>query len=296
MTAIIIDGTFVANAIRKELKLKIAELRLDGITPGLAVVMLGDDPASSQYVKMKGKSCQELGMYSQTLRLPGDYSEDALLHLVDELNVNPKIHGILVQMPLPKHIDAQKIITRIRPDKDVDGLHPLNMGRMLSGDMGGFLPCTPHGVQELLVRSGHAIQGKHVVICGRSNIVGKPLAALLMQKHEDANATVTICHSFTKDMPELTRQADILVSAMGIPHFIKAGMVKEGAIVVDVGVSRVEDKSVPKGYRLVGDVDFDSVKMKANAITPNPGGVGPMTIVMLMKNTVQAAERMMEKG
>jgi methylenetetrahydrofolate dehydrogenase (NADP+)/methenyltetrahydrofolate cyclohydrolase len=290
MPALIIDGSAIAEEIREELKSKIAELKSRGVTPGLAVVLVGEDPASQVYVRMKGKSCEELGLYSETIRLPAEYKEDALLKLIDDLNANPKIHGILVQLPLPDHINETKVLNRISPEKDVDGFHPVNVGRMLIGDP-GFLPCTPHGVQELLVRSGNSPEGKHVVVVGRSNIVGKPVAAILMQKKKGANATVTVCHSRTKDLPSVTRQGDIVIAAMGVPQFIKADMVKEGAVVIDVGVNRVDDPSAKRGYRLVGDVDFEAVKEKASAITPVPGGVGPMTIVMLIKNTVLSAEK-----
>jgi methylenetetrahydrofolate dehydrogenase (NADP+)/methenyltetrahydrofolate cyclohydrolase len=289
----IIDGNEIANEIRDELKKRIAELRSKGVIPGLTVVLVGEDPASQVYVRMKGKSCEELGLYSETIRLPADHKEDDLLKLIDDLNANPRIHGILIQLPLPDHINETKILDRISPDKDVDGFHPVNVGRMLIGDP-GFLPCTPHGVQELLVRSGNSPEGKHVVVVGRSNIVGKPVAAILMQKKKGANATVTVCHSRTKDLPSITRQGDIVIAAMGVPQFIKADMVKDGAVVIDVGVNRVDDPSAKKGYRLVGDVDFEAVKEKAAAITPVPGGVGPMTIVMLMKNTVISAERTTE--
>lgn len=289
----IIDGNEIANEIRDELKKRIAELRSKGVIPGLTVVLVGEDPASQVYVRMKGKSCEELGLYSETIRLPADHKEDDLLKLIDDLNANPRIHGILIQLPLPDHINETKILDRISPDKDVDGFHPVNVGRMLIGDP-GFLPCTPHGVQELLVRSGNSPEGKHVVVVGRSNIVGKPVAAILMQKKKGANATVTVCHSRTKDLPSITRQGDIVIAAMGVPQFIKADMVKDGAVVIDVGVNRVDDPSAKKGYRLVGDVDFEAVKEKASAITPVPGGVGPMTIVMLMKNTVISAERTTE--
>jgi methylenetetrahydrofolate dehydrogenase (NADP+)/methenyltetrahydrofolate cyclohydrolase len=289
----IIDGNEIANEIRDELRKRIAELRSKGVIPGLTVVLVGEDPASQVYVRMKGKSCEELGLYSETIRLPADHKEDDLLKLIDDLNANPRIHGILIQLPLPDHINETKILDRISPDKDVDGFHPVNVGRMLIGDP-GFLPCTPHGVQELLVRSGNSPEGKHVVVVGRSNIVGKPVAAILMQKKKGANATVTVCHSRTKDLPSITRQGDIVIAAMGVPQFIKADMVKDGAVVIDVGVNRVDDPSAKKGYRLVGDVDFEAVKEKAAAITPVPGGVGPMTIVMLMKNTVISAERTTE--
>ncbi|MEM2944341.1 MAG: bifunctional methylenetetrahydrofolate dehydrogenase/methenyltetrahydrofolate cyclohydrolase FolD [Methanomassiliicoccales archaeon] len=290
MVAKLIDGNEIAGQIREELKKKIADLKSKGVTPGLAVILVGDDPASQVYVRMKGKACEELGLYSETIRLPANYPEEALLKMIDDLNVNPKIHGILVQLPLPDHINETKVLNRIDPEKDVDGFHPVNVGRMLIGDP-GFLPCTPHGIQELLMRSGNSPEGKHVVVVGRSNIVGKPVAAILMQKKPGANATVTVCHSRTKNLPEVTRMGDILIAAMGVPEFIKADMVKEGAVVIDVGVNRVDDPSSKKGYKLVGDVDFDAVKQKASAITPVPGGVGPMTIVMLMKNTVLSAER-----
>ncbi|OPY33068.1 MAG: Bifunctional protein FolD protein [Methanomassiliicoccales archaeon PtaU1.Bin124] len=295
MTARILDGNLMASTISQELRERIAKLRGQGIVPGLAVVLVGEDPASMQYVKMKGKNSQDLGMVARTLMMPESFSQAELIELIAELNADPRIHGILVQMPLPKHIDPQTVISKIDPKKDVDGLHPMNVGRMLSGEAGGFLPCTPHGVQVLLARNGIQTEGKHVVICGRSNIVGKPMAALMMQKQKDANATVTVCHSATKDLASYTRQADILIAAMGVAHFIKPDMVKEGAVVVDVGVSRIDDATAPRGYRLVGDVDFDKVKEKASAITPNPGGVGPMTRVILMSNTVLAAERSIAK-
>jgi methylenetetrahydrofolate dehydrogenase (NADP+)/methenyltetrahydrofolate cyclohydrolase len=290
MVAKVISGTEVAEQIRQELKGKIAGLKSKGITPGLAVVLVGEDPASQQYVRNKGKACDELGIYSRTIILPNDTSEEKLLSIVDELNADPAIHGFLVQLPLPKHIDENKVLVRIDPTKDADGFHPMNVGRMLIGDP-IFLPATPHGIQEMLVRSGNDPDGKHVVIVGRSNIVGKPVAAILMQKKKGANATVTVCHSRTKDLATIVRMADIVVAAIGSPKFITADMIKPGAVVVDVGTNRVDDPTAKKGYRWVGDVDFDAVKEKASAITPVPGGVGPMTIVMLMKNTVMAACR-----
>lgn len=295
MGAAIIDGKKIAEEIKGELKEKINELKGKGVTPGLAVVLVGDDPASQVYVRMKGKACEELGIYSETLKYPADLSEEELLSIIDGLNENPRIHGILVQLPLPKHINETKVLNRISPEKDVDGFHPVNVGKMLIGDP-GFLPCTPHGIQELLLRSGNDPEGKHVVVVGRSNIVGKPVAAILMQKKKGANATVTVCHSRTRDLPGICRQGDILIAAMGVPEFIKADMVKEGAVVIDVGVNRVDDPSAKRGYRLVGDVDFEAVKEKASAITPVPGGVGPMTIVMLMKNTVIAAENTLKQN
>jgi len=295
MYAKIMEGKPVADQIKKDLIRRIAELQLEGVTPGLAVIIVGDDPASSSYVRMKGKACNELGIYSQTLRMPSDYSEESLLHLIGDLNRNPKIDGILVQMPVPGHIDVGKIVRAIDPDKDVDAFHPVNVGKMLIGEKDGFLPATPHGIQELLAYNDLPVAGKHVVVVGRSNIVGKPLAAILMQKGDGADATVTVCHSRTHNLPQITSQADVLVSAIGRAGFIKADMVKEGAVVVDVGSNRVEDPSSPKGYRFVGDVDFEAVREKASAITPVPGGVGPMTIIMLMQNTVLAAERALER-
>lgn len=290
MTAKIISGAEIAEQIRAELRTEIAALKERGVTPGLAVVLVGDDPASQSYVRTKGKACEELGVFSQTIVRPSSTPEDELLALIDSLNADQRIHGILVQLPLPKHIDENKVILRIDPDKDVDGFHPINVGKMLIGEP-GFLPCTPHGIQEMLVRSGNDPEGKHVVVVGRSNIVGKPVAAILVQKKKGANATVTIAHSRTKDLASVTRTADILIAAIGSPKLIKADMVKEGAVVIDVGSNRIEDPSAKRGYRWVGDVDFDAVKEKASAITPVPGGVGPMTIVMLMKNTILSASR-----
>ncbi|MCG7845187.1 MAG: bifunctional methylenetetrahydrofolate dehydrogenase/methenyltetrahydrofolate cyclohydrolase FolD [Methanomassiliicoccales archaeon] len=293
MGAKLIEGKAVADQIRKDLVRRIAELQLEGVTPGLAVIMVGDDPASSSYVKMKGKACQDLGIYSQTLNMPAEYSETELLDLIDELNRDPNINGILVQMPVPAHIDVSKVIGAIDPHKDVDAFHPINVGKMLIGESDGFLPATPHGIQVMLAAYGIDVAGKHVVIVGRSNIVGKPLAAILMQK--GADATVTVCHSRTKDLKDMTSRADVLVSAIGRAGFIRADMVKEGAVVVDVGSNRIDDASSPKGYRFVGDVDFEAVKEKVSAITPVPKGVGPMTIIMLMENTVLSAERALER-
>lgn len=296
MTAVLIEGKPIAEEIRKELRERIAILKSQGVVPGLAVILVGDDAASQTYVRMKGRASEELGMYSQTIFKPKDFTEAGLLQLIDELNADPRVHGILVQLPLPPQIDERKVLVRIDQRKDVDAFHPVNVGKILIGDQTGFMPATPYGIQELLIRSGNAPSGKHVVILGRSNIVGKPLAAMLMQKNERANATVTICHSMTENLAEITRTADILISAMGAEAaFVKADMVKPGAVVIDVGSNRVPDMSLPRGYRLVGDVDFDSVRMKAAAITPVPGGVGPMTIVMLMRNTVKAAEMMLEQ-
>ena len=293
MSADIIKGSEIAEQIREELRADIAALKGKGITPGLVVVLVGEDPASQSYVRMKGKACEDLGLFSQTIIRPADTTEDELLALIDSLNADERIHGILVQLPLPKHIDENKVILRIDPDKDVDGFHPINVGKMLIGEP-GFLPCTPHGIQEMLMRSGNDPEGKHVVVVGRSNIVGKPVAAILVQKKKGANATVTMAHSRTRDLASITRTGDILVAAMGSPEFIKADMVKEGAVVIDVGSNRIEDPTAKRGYRWAGDVDFENVKEKASAITPVPGGVGPMTIVMLMKNTVLSASRTLQ--
>jgi methylenetetrahydrofolate dehydrogenase (NADP+)/methenyltetrahydrofolate cyclohydrolase len=289
MTANIISGTQVAEEIRAELTAKVTALRAKGVIPGLAVVLVGEDPASISYVTGKAKAAQEVGVYEETIRLPADTPEAEVLGLVERLNNDPQFHGILVQLPLPKHINETKVVLAISPAKDVDAFHPVNVGNLLIGEP-DFLPCTPHGVQQLLSRSGNDPGGKHVVIVGRSNIVGKPLLAMLSQKAPGANATVTICHTGTKDMPSFTRQADILIAATGRPQMIKANMVKEGVVIIDVGVNRVEDATKKSGFRLVGDVDFEAVKEKASAITPVPGGVGPMTITMLLVNTVRAAE------
>ena len=285
----IIDGNKIAAEIREELVGQIAALKKRGIEPGLAVVLVGESPASQAYVGRKKKACGEMGIASFSYELPATCSEKRLLDLIAKLNADERVHGILVQLPLPKQIDEHKVLLSIDPAKDIDGFHPVNVGKMLSGEP-VFLPCTPAGCQQLLVRSGNDPSGKHVVIVGRSNIVGKPLAAILMQKAEGANATVTVCHSRTKDLPSITRQGDILIAAIGVPEFVKAPMVKPGAVVIDVGQNRIEDASKKSGYRLVGDVDFAAVSKKAKAISPVPGGVGPMTIIMLMKNTVQAAQ------
>jgi methylenetetrahydrofolate dehydrogenase (NADP+)/methenyltetrahydrofolate cyclohydrolase len=289
MPAKIISGTQVAAEIREELKGRVGKLKEKGVTPALAVVLVGEDPASVSYVTAKAKGSDEIGMHEETIRLPADTPEEKVLETVNKLNKDPKFHGMLVQLPLPKHINTEKVINYISPEKDVDGFHPVNVGKALRGEPCP-LPCTAHGVQQLLVRSGYDPAGKHVVICGRSNIVGKPLAAILMQKKKGANATVTVCHTGTKDLPSLSRQADVVVAAMGSPKAITADMVRDGAVVIDVGVNRVEDKTREKGFRLVGDADFDAIKEKAAAITPVPGGVGPMTVTMLLMNTVEAAE------
>jgi len=281
MPAKIIEGAKVASEIREELKERVAKLKERGITPGLAAVLVGEDPASISYVSGKRKGAEEVGLYSETFHLPADTPEEEVMDLVSKLNNDPKFHGILVQLPLPKHIREEKIIECISPEKDVDAFHPVNVGKLLRGEPCP-LPCTPHGVQQLLVRSGYTPEGKHVVIVGRSNIVGKPLAAILMQKKQNANATVTVCHTGTKNLSSITREADILVAAAGSPQMIKADMVREGAVVIDVGVNRIPDPTKKSGFRLVGDTDFEALKEKVEAITPVPGGVGPMTVTMLL--------------
>jgi len=288
MSAKIISGTEIAKEIRVELKQEIAELKeKHGLTPGLATILVGDDPASKVYVGQKEKSCNNLGIYSKMINLPGDIAEEDLLKLINELNNNANIHGILVQLPLPKHINETRVLYAIDPNKDVDGFHPVNVGKMVIGEK-CFLPCTPHGVLELLSRSGVKTEGAEVVIVGRSNIVGKPVLNLMLQKRPAGNATVTLCHTRTKDISFHTKRADILIVATGHPKTVTGDMVREGVVVIDVGVNRIG--KTPEGKAiLVGDVEFDSVKEKAAAITPVPGGVGPMTIVMLMKNTVEAA-------
>jgi methylenetetrahydrofolate dehydrogenase (NADP+)/methenyltetrahydrofolate cyclohydrolase len=291
LPAKVISGTEIAEAMRAELATQVEELKGKGVTPGLTVVLVGEDPASQVYVRMKGKACEKLGMKSETIRLSAETTEDELLTIVENLNTDEMVHGILVQLPLPDQINERRILLAIRPDKDVDGFHPVNVGKVSIGDPTGFPPCTPYGVQQMLVRSGVQISGAHAVIVGRSNIVGRPMASLLLHKGPGGNATVTVCHSRTKNLPEVTRQADILIAAIGSPEFVKGDWIKPGAVVIDVGVNRVDDASVEKGYRLVGDVDFAAAKEVASAITPVPGGVGPMTITMLLYNTVQAARQ-----
>jgi len=285
----LIDGTAIGRLVRRDVAEEVERLEALGITPGLSVVLVGDDPASAVYVRSKGKACEEAGMRGETIRLPAETSEDALLAQVDRLNADPKVHGILVQMPLPRHIAADKVIRRIRPEKDVDGFHPVNVGKLSIGERDGFVPCTPAGAIELLIRSGVETRGKDAVIVGRSNIVGKPMAALLMQDAPGGNATVTVCHSRTSNLAGHIRRADIVVAAIGKPEMITGDMIKPGAVVIDVGINRVNDAAVPKGYRIVGDVHFASAREVASLITPVPGGVGPMTIAMLLKNTVRAA-------
>ncbi len=284
----IIRGKEIADQIKTEVRTEVEELVQGGVTPGLAFILVGDDPSSKVYVRMKNRTCEELGIRSITQTYPDDIEEEKLLDIIHGLNEDPDVHGILVQLPLPSHIREGRVISSIDPDKDVDGFHPVNMGKLVQGQA-LLKPCTPLGIQVLLERSGVSVKGKHVVIVGRSNIVGKPLANLLMLKEEGANATVTVCHSATPDIAHFTSMADILVVAIGRPEFVRGEMVKPGAVVVDVGVNRVDDPSKEKGYRLVGDVHFDSASEVAGAITPVPGGVGPMTIAMLMKNTLTAA-------
>ncbi len=289
MPAKLLSGKDISAEVKDELKGKVARLRERGVTPSLIMVRVGEDPASVSYMKQKEKTAAELGVHSETVVLPEDAQEGTLLSKIVELNEDPTCHGILVQLPLPRHISQAPVIRAIDPRKDVDCFHPENVGRLLVGNP-YLIPCTPHGVQQMLVRGGYSPEGKHVVICGRSNLNGKPLFAILVQKQAGANATVTVCHTGTKNLADLTRQADILVAAMGAPRSITADMVKEGAVVIDVGVNRVEDASKKSGFRLVGDTDFDALTDKVEAITPVPGGVGPMTVTMLMWNTLTAAQ------
>jgi methylenetetrahydrofolate dehydrogenase (NADP+)/methenyltetrahydrofolate cyclohydrolase len=290
MTARILDGVALGRAIRQEVGQDVARLAAAGIKPGLAVVLVGEDPASQVYVRSKGKACEEAGMHSVTIRLPAETSQDDLLATIDRLNADPAIHGMLVQLPLPKHMHSELVLRRIDPRKDVDGFHPENVGKLVSGDPTAFRPATPYGVQQMLIRSGIETKGAHAVIVGRSNIVGKPMANLLIQQGPGGDATVTVCHSRTRDLPSITRQADILIAAIGKAEFVTADMVRPGAVVIDVGINRVDDATKEKGYRLCGDVAYGPVAAIASAITPVPGGVGPMTIAMLLKNTLQAAE------
>jgi methylenetetrahydrofolate dehydrogenase (NADP+) / methenyltetrahydrofolate cyclohydrolase len=285
----VIDGNAISQAIRDELAIEVQLLKSRGITPGLTVVLVGDDPASAVYVRAKGKACEQVGMKSETIRMPATTTQDELLAVVDRLNADPTVNGILVQMPVPKQISPEAVILRIRPEKDVDGFHPVNVGKLMIGDRTGFAPCTPSGVIELLRRSNVETKGAEAVVLGRSNIVGKPMAALLVQDAPGGNATVTVCHSRTRDLVAHTRRADILIAAIGRPEMVTGDMIKPGAVVIDVGVSRVADESSPKGYRLAGDVHFATAREVASLITPVPGGVGPMTIAMLLGNTVRAA-------
>jgi methylenetetrahydrofolate dehydrogenase (NADP+) / methenyltetrahydrofolate cyclohydrolase len=292
MVAELIDGKKIAEKLHAETKERVAALFVRGLVPGLTFVRIGEDPASQAYVRMKGKKALELGLRSETIVLPEVTTEKELLELLTRLNNDPAVHGILVQAPLPKHISETRIFSAVNPDKDVDGFHPLNVGKLLLGEPGGFRPCTPAGVHELLIRSQVPTAGAEVVVLGRGNIVGKPMAAILLQKATHADATVTLLHSRSRHHAEHCRRADIIIAAMGQAEFLKADMVKPGAVVIDVGVNRVTDPLDPRGYRLVGDVDFSALTEVAGKITPNPGGVGPMTIAMLMRNTVEAAEKL----
>ena len=288
MSAKIIDGKKIAEEMQDEMVEEVKQLLAEGITPGLSVVLVGEDPASQVYVRNKTRTCKKLGIKSDQYNLEATATEQELLDVVEKLNNDPTVHGILVQMPLPKGIDENKVINAISPEKDVDGFHPVSVGKMVVGEP-GFLPCTPHGCQVLLRRSGVDTAGKHVVVVGRSNIVGKPVANILLQKQEGANATVTVCHTGTTDIGAHTRTADIIIAAAGRPNTVTGDMVKEGVVVIDVGVNRVDAPGTKRGFKLVGDVDFDAVSEKAAAITPVPGGVGPMTITMLMHNTIASA-------
>jgi methylenetetrahydrofolate dehydrogenase (NADP+)/methenyltetrahydrofolate cyclohydrolase len=287
----LIDGRAIAADIHQETLVRVSTLKHRGIQPGLAFIRVGEDPASQVYVGMKEKKALELGILSHTTVLPEKTTQAELLALIARLNADPLCHGILVQAPLPRHMDSAVIYSAVLPGKDVDGFHPVNVGRLMLGDAGGFLPCTPAGVHELLVRFRVPLQGAEVVVLGRGNIVGKPMASILIQKSPRANCTVTLCHSATRDIAAHCRRADILIAAMGMPEFLRADMVRDGAVVIDVGVNRISDSSRPTGTRLVGDVAFAEVQPKCLWITPNPGGVGPMTIAMLLANTVTAAER-----
>lgn len=288
----LIDGRMIAEKVYVDLRRQIADLKSKGVTPGLAVVLVGDDPASRAYVRSKDKMSRELGLHSVKLELPVTTTQKELLAHVEELNRDPAVHGILVQSPPPKQIDEAAIVRALDPRKDVDGFHPENVAKLTLGDPAGFVPCTPLGVQRLLIENKIEIAGAHVVVLGRSMIVGKPVALLLMRKGEGGDATVTVAHSRSRDLAAMTRSADILIAAIGQPRFVKAEHVREGAVVIDVGINRVEDATSQRGYRLVGDVDFDAVSSKAAAITPVPGGVGPMTIAMLMSNTVKACRQL----
>jgi len=294
MPAEILDGKALASTLRADIAAQVATLKAErGITPGLGVILIGADPASLSYVTAKEKACEEAGMYSQTLRVPAETTQAEALALIAAMNADPRIHGILVQLPLPKHIDEAAVTNAIIPEKDVDGFTPVNVGRMVIGET-CFLPCTPHGIIQMLISAGVETSGKHAVVVGRSNIVGKPVAHLLMRKAKGGNATVTVCHTGTKDLAAFTRQADILVVAAGRPATVTGDMIKPGAVVIDVGVNRIPDASKKNGFRLVGDVDFDTAAEVASLITPVPGGVGPMTITMLLYNTLESARRFAE--
>jgi len=291
MSAEILNGKSLAADMRLDIAAQVAELKeKTGITPGLGVILVGVDPASTSYVTAKEKACTEAGMYSEDVRIPAESTQEEVLKLVDDMNKNPLINGILVQLPLPGHINESAVINAIAPEKDVDGFTPVNVGRMMIGET-CFLPCTPHGIIQMLLKAGVETSGKHAVVVGRSNIVGKPVAQLLMRKAKGGNATVTVCHTGTRDLKSYTLQADILVVAAGRPDTVTGDMIKPGATVIDVGVNRIPDTTRPSGYRLAGDVDFESAKAQASLITPVPGGVGPMTITMLLYNTLESARR-----
>lgn len=292
MSAVVIDGKQVAADVRAEVAKKVADLKTKGITPCLAVILVGENPASVSYVTGKQKALAEVGMSDRSVKLPESSTEEELLKLIDQLNKDDSVHGILVQLPLPKHINEDKVIMAIDPSKDVDGFHPVSVGNLMIGRP-GFLPCTPHGIIVMLQKAGIETSGKHAVVIGRSNIVGKPVSILLARK--DVNCTVTMCHTGTKNMAEITRQADILVVASGHPHTLTKDMAKDGAVIIDVGVNRIPDLSKKSGFRLIGDCDFDDLKEKASFITPVPGGVGPMTIAMLMQNTLESAQNRLNK-
>lgn len=294
MTARVLDGAALGKIIRQEVADEVAVLRKKGTTPGLAVVLVGENPASEVYVRNKGRACTEAGMHSVTTRLPATVSEADLLAAVDQLNQDNAIHGILVQLPLPRHINSERVLHSIDPAKDVDGFHPVNVGKLVLGEPTGFRPATPFGVQQLLIRSQIETRGANAVVVGRSTIVGKPMANLLIQDGPGGNATVTVCHSRSRDLPTITRSADILVVAIGKPEFVSGEMVRPGAVVIDVGINRVEDAAAPKGYRITGDVKYEEVFDVASAITPVPGGVGPMTIAMLLRNTLQAVKQQLK--
>ena len=287
----LIDGRAIAKEVHAETDSRVVALKAGGVVPSLIFIRVGEDPASRVYVGMKERSAMKLGIRSETVVLPNETAEAELLDLVKQFNDDDSVHGILVQAPLPSHIDETKVFSMVSPAKDIDGFHPVNAGKLMLGEKGGFVPCTPGGVHELLIRSSVSVEGSEVVILGRGNIVGKPMAAILCQKKVHSNATVTICHSRTRNIARYCRSADIIIAAMGVPEFVKADMVRPGATIIDVGVNRVEDSAHEKGYRLLGDVDFKGVQPVAGKITPNPGGVGPMTIAMLMRNTVLAAEQ-----
>lgn len=295
MSAKLIDGKSISADIRNELKHKINDLNKSGIIPGLGVILVGDDPASKSYVSAKERACESIGIYSDDNRYSSKITENDLLDKIESLNNDPKIHGILVQLPLPPHINSTLVLNAITPNKDVDGFHPVNVGKMMIGE-DSFLPCTPHGIIQLLKRCNIETKGKHAVVIGRSNIVGKPIANMLFQKNMDTNATVTICHTSTNNLKDFTRTADIIIVASGQPNTLTSDMVKPGVVIIDVGVNRVEDVSKKNGFRLVGDVDFDGLFDVASAITPVPGGVGPMTITMLLYNTVKSAEKLIERN